>query len=340
MSFMNKLLNRSNSYKYYKENYDELKAENKKLKKENKKISAQEKKIKALEKSVAAHNELFNMIFIESNFQVGGNLRKLQSQTFEMLKFVVSVCEEYGFTYWLDYGTLIGAVRHQGFIPWDDEADVAMPRNDYEQFIKIIEDEVAKYPQLENVELRMGVAKLRHVNYTGIPAPCGQFVQVSPLANVDIHPVDYYDGTADENGFLKEYTKKEFKKQRKVLREKLINKECDDFTEIALIQGEKMNIVFEEADFMGSPIDGTVRHPMLVSDIFPLEKITFEGVEFNCPKNPINYLNAHYSSDLMKIPKDIRNHNRVDLIRRRIPDEQLDDAFDKVLTAWKSVNSK
>lgn len=117
-----------------------------------------------------SHTELFNMVFIDSNFEIGGYLRKLQYQTCELLNFVVNVCEKYNFTYWLDYGTLVGAVRHGGFVPWDDEADIAMPREDYEVFVQIIENEVANYPQLDNVELRMGVGPLRNVTYKGKPS--------------------------------------------------------------------------------------------------------------------------------------------------------------------------
>lgn len=53
-----------------------------------------------------------------------------------ILVVVDKVCREHGIRYWLSDGTMLGAVRHGGFIPWDDDADIAMPRPDYERFIK------------------------------------------------------------------------------------------------------------------------------------------------------------------------------------------------------------
>ncbi|WP_458403793.1 LicD family protein [Methanobrevibacter sp.] len=341
MSFMEKILNRSNSYQYYKTNYELLKEENEKLRKVNHSLKKINKRIDKLEKVTTSHNELFNMIYVESNFKVGGNLRKLQLQTLEILKFVVSICEDYDFTYWLDYGTLLGAIRHGGYVPWDDEGDISMPRGDYEEFLKIIDDEIAKYPQLgDNVELRRGVAKLRHVKFEGIPAPGSQLVQVSPLANVDVHPIDYYKTLPeDENELLHEYDRDLFRKHSKSLREKIASGEYENFTQASLVEGPAVDITMEKTNFMGSPIDGPLRNPIHVSEIFPLKKITFEGFEFNCPNNPVKYLNTYYKGDLMKMPSIYQNHHRVELIRSRIPDEELADTFSKVMNEWESINS-
>lgn len=55
------------------------------------------------------------------------------------------VCDLYNLKYCLSYGTLLGAIRHKGFIPWDDDFDIAMPREDYEKFIKVFGKETNTY---------------------------------------------------------------------------------------------------------------------------------------------------------------------------------------------------
>lgn len=66
-------------------------------------------------------------------------LKQLQKAEVEILDCIVHICESNDLNYFLIGGTLLGAVRHKGIIPWDDDIDVAMPRNDYEKFLRIFE---------------------------------------------------------------------------------------------------------------------------------------------------------------------------------------------------------
>lgn len=68
-------------------------------------------------------------------------LKRTQETEMELLKEFIRICEKYGLRYFVMFGTIIGAARHHGFIPWDDDTDVAMPRADYQRFLEVCEKE-------------------------------------------------------------------------------------------------------------------------------------------------------------------------------------------------------
>ena len=79
-------------------------------------------------------------------------LDKLHQVEMEILDDFVKVCEKHKLRYFLTGGTMLGAVRHSGFIPWDDDVDIGMPREDYDKFIEIGDEALGDKYQLECFE--------------------------------------------------------------------------------------------------------------------------------------------------------------------------------------------
>ena len=77
-------------------------------------------------------------------------LRKAQLKMVDILVAIDDICKKHDIEYFLAYGTLLGAVRHKGFIPWDDDCDICMMRADYEKFVQIAKRELPKNLFLQN----------------------------------------------------------------------------------------------------------------------------------------------------------------------------------------------
>lgn len=95
----------------------------------------------------------------------GSPLRNLQLRLLEMLKYIDRVCRENDIHYWISSGTALGAVRHGGFIPWDDDADIEMLKPDYKKLIKVLKSKPNKRFVLQDhstdIEYSGVVGKLR-----------------------------------------------------------------------------------------------------------------------------------------------------------------------------------
>ena len=70
-------------------------------------------------------------------YEVSARMKRIWAMELDMVRRFVEVCEEHHLTYWMMGGTLLGAVRHKGFIPWDNDIDLAMPRADYNRLLEI-----------------------------------------------------------------------------------------------------------------------------------------------------------------------------------------------------------
>ena len=99
--------------------------------------------------------------------------RDIQLKGLEILKEVVHICEKHNLAYHLNYGTLLGAIRHNGFIPWDNDIDITMPIEDYRKFIRIARVELPSSLFLQTYFSDPGYnemwAKVRANNTTSLP---------------------------------------------------------------------------------------------------------------------------------------------------------------------------
>lgn len=122
-------------------------------------------------------------------------LEKLKKVGLDILKEFIRVCDLLDLKYYLAYGTLIGAVRHEGYIPWDDDVDVYMPRPDYEIFMKeakkYLKDNYFVQNNDTDPEYLLRFAKLRDSNTTFIEEEYKKYT-INHGIFIDIFPLDGY----------------------------------------------------------------------------------------------------------------------------------------------------
>jgi lipopolysaccharide cholinephosphotransferase len=117
----------------------------------------------------------------------------LQRIELAILEEFVKACENLKLTYFVLGGTLLGAMRHGGFIPWDDDIDVGMPRDDYERFMKCGQRELSEHYFLQNYftdpEYPGNHAKIRD-NRTTLVETCVKHCNMNHGVYIDIFPLD------------------------------------------------------------------------------------------------------------------------------------------------------
>lgn len=232
-----------------------------------------------------------------------GILRNLQLANFYLLNFVDKICKESNISYWLDFGTLLGATRHGGFIPWDDDIDISMMREDFEKIYDLINnnsydsDIYAEFHRHENPDLNSKrlLLKIKH--------------KKCPTLFVDIFPYDYLGLILDYKEQLAltkiiKYSKQVLQQNQtpEMLTSK-IKSENDNLRKWLLrdkqVPDDKSDVIWG-LDYEHGWSNWIYSH----STIFTLQDITFEGKTFKCPNIKEEYLSKVYGN-YMSYPSNI-----------------------------------
>lgn len=121
------------------------------------------------------------------------NIDEIHAVTLEILKKIDELAAEQDLTYYMAYGSLIGVVRHQGFIPWDDDLDIMMKRADYERFLEycmVHENELYPYRLLSNRNNPNYPHMIARFCDTRYPVEVENEIQCGMSVFVDIYPLD------------------------------------------------------------------------------------------------------------------------------------------------------
>lgn len=131
-------------------------------------------------------------------------LRKVQLTQLEIAKEVKRVCDENNIRYFLYRGTFLGAVRHKGFIPWDDDMDFGMLRSDYEKFCRIAQEKLNAAYCFQNWHTDRNYAlpfgKVRKRNTVFVEAKCARLPENGIY--IDIYPLDFAPESDGERRIL------------------------------------------------------------------------------------------------------------------------------------------
>ena len=146
---------------------------------------------------------------VRDGFYVPSEMKRCWAATIGVLKEIDRICGKYGLQYYAEYGTLLGAVRHGGFVPWDDDFDISMKREDYMVFLKVAEKELARgYVLLSaynNHEYNNFLSRVVNSSFISLEKDFLENNHNFPFAvGVDIFPLDHFDYNETENRILKD----------------------------------------------------------------------------------------------------------------------------------------
>lgn len=239
----------------------------------------------------------------------GSELRELQLRMLDILKYIDGVCKEHNITYWLSSGTCLGAVRHGGFIPWDDDVDIEMLEEDYVKFVAIM-----------GLEPSNGYVLQTHLNE---PTYIYTFGKVRDFRTIMKEGGDYDNNFKYKGAFVDVF---HLEPSRSLLAHKImaplhwrainykqdkrfnIRIKCGILRCIERIVGPLLHKV--DASFPGNQLRQSLgshfKIPRYRNELFPVTCMPFEDTVLPVPGNYDKYLTRLYG-DYMRMP-NLQNH--------------------------------
>jgi lipopolysaccharide cholinephosphotransferase len=238
----------------------------------------------------------------------GTILRKAQNRMLEVLIEVDKICRRNDIPYWIDGGTLLGAVRNGGFIPWDDDLDIGVMRSDYKKLCKILKRELPANLAFQDEHTdtlhALKRAKVRDRNsYVDEGLPRGALKEEGLF--IDIFNVE--SGTLRLKNFIDKRYIRAFRMSRNVYHDKFGRfKSYFSYPLYAFVVWIfRLYSRFQKSDALVYGYGNfTASNPQLYkSYFFPVKEMEFEGHKFLAPANPDAYLKAFYGN-YMQIPPE------------------------------------
>ena len=263
----------------------------------------------------------------DDNINDGGNtLKQAQLIMLRLLTVVDEICQKNDIRYWLDSGTLLGAVRHGGFIPWDDDLDICMPRKDYYKFLELANKELPSdiFLQTKKTDPTFPsfYTKLRDNNSTIIERfEGGRDIKFHQGIFIDIFPVDFVDDTDEFISYKrllnKDYKHKQatntikkvkayLKKYYAEVKVKIIGKE-------SLINSINKKYINSDGEYVIKGVELDYESIIEKNKVFPLKKTKFCNIDFFAPNDTHTYLKNMYG-DYMKLPEESDKISHAELL--------------------------
>lgn len=239
----------------------------------------------------------------------GSQLRKLQLEALKILEYIDKVCIENNINYWISSGTCLGAIRHGGFIPWDDDIDIEILKKDYKKFKQVITKQnlykLQDYKTDNSYFFRF--AKIRNEN-----------IQISEIAHgekrykyngiyIDVFLMEYSSSLKiNKLGWPILYLLN-FKLNKIIKQKNLVNFLAQLIIQISRLILRPLQCIGRKK-YLRHVTPSAYSKGRDPKSIFPTKRIKFENIEVNAPGNPDLYLKNMFG-DYERIPEKIHTHD-------------------------------